>query len=137
MKEKYHEFTVKNQNDNYACRVNSDGSLTITDYIGNDVVIPSEIDGKSVTEIGDWAFAYCAGLTSITIPDSVMEIGKYAFAYCAGLTSITIPDSVMEIGCETFRNCDNITIRGFKNSYAETYANENKIDFTAIDNENN
>ena len=48
-------------------------------------VIPS--DG-SVTRIGDWAFAYCFGLTSIEIPSSVTSIGSYAFAYCENLTTI-------------------------------------------------
>ena len=67
----------------------------------NNSVIP---DDGSVTSIGDYAFYYCAGLTSITIPDSVTSIGIYAFYYCAGLTSITIPDSVMSIGYDAFYN---------------------------------
>ena len=37
---------------------NEDGTITITDYNGEEesVVIPSEIDGKSVSEIGELAF---------------------------------------------------------------------------------
>ena len=50
-------------------------------------VIPN--DG-SVTRIGDSAFAWCSGLTSITIPDSVTSIGMEAFAYCGNLTDITV-----------------------------------------------
>ena len=43
----------------------------------------------SVTSIGDWAFAYCTGLTSVTIGGSVTSIGENAFYNCTGLTSIT------------------------------------------------
>jgi hypothetical protein len=32
----------------------------------------------------------CNGLTSINIPNSVTSIGNYAFAYCTGLTSVTV-----------------------------------------------
>ena len=57
-----------------------------------------------MTSIGDWAFAYCTGLSSITIPDSVTSIGERAFWGCKGLTSITIPDSVTSIGNAAFYN---------------------------------
>ena len=43
-----------------------------------------------MTSIGDWAFAYCISLTSITIPNSVTSIGSDAFYGCIGLTSIIV-----------------------------------------------
>ena len=70
------------------------------EYTGS-VTIPEKVtyNGKtySVTSIGDYAFWYCSGLTSITIPNSVTSIGDYAFYYCSGLTSVTIPNSVTTI----------------------------------------
>ncbi|MGM9680915.1 MAG: leucine-rich repeat domain-containing protein, partial [Eubacteriales bacterium] len=69
-------------------------------------VIPT--DG-SVTEIGFGAFADCAGLTSITIPDSVTSIGDSAFSNCSGLASITIPGSVTVIGDFAFHGCSSLT----------------------------
>ena len=36
----------------------------------------------SVTSIGERAFYYCSGLTSVTIPNSVTSIGTSAFYYC-------------------------------------------------------
>ena len=46
-----------------------------------------------VTTIGEWAFASCTGLTSVTIPNSVTKIGEYAFYYCTGLTILTIENA--------------------------------------------
>ncbi len=97
--------------DDFEWEENHGGSVTITRYTGNggNVVIPSEIDGKSVTSIGDWAFEDCTGLTSVTIPDSVTSIGDWAFEDCTGLTSVTIPDSVKSIGNYAFLSCTGLT----------------------------
>ena len=35
-----------------------------------------------------------SGCKNTTIPNSVTDIGSYAFDYCTGLTSVTIPNSV-------------------------------------------
>ena len=89
-----------------------DGETIITDvneYIRGDVVIPDTLGGYPVTSIGDWAFAHCTRLTSITIPDSVTSIGEYAFDDCTGLTSITIPDGVTSIGDGAFWGCTGLT----------------------------
>ena len=89
----------------------SDGTVEITDYNGSaeKVDIPAEIDGKSVTSIGGYAFDGCTSLASITIPDSVTSIGDFAFNICTSLASITIPDSVTEIGSGAFSLCIGLT----------------------------
>jgi hypothetical protein len=60
---------------------------------------------NSVTTIGNWAFAGCSSLTSVTIPDSVTTIEESAFYYCSGLTSVTIGNSVTTIGEYAFLDC--------------------------------
>lgn len=72
-------------------------------------------DLEGATKISYYAFYYCTGLTSITIPDSVTSIGDYAF-YSCGLTSITIPDSVTSIGPSAFENCNSLTSVAIPNS---------------------
>ena len=74
-----------------------------------EVVIPWEYNGKSVTQIGDWAFAYCDSLTSVTIPSGVTSIGSFALYDCGNFTSITIPDSVTSIGDYAFAFYDGLT----------------------------
>ena len=68
---------------------------------------------EGATSIGDYAFASCSALTSITVPNSVTEIGNHAFSSCANLKSFTIPDSVTTIEEDVFYNCtslNNVTI---------------------------
>jgi hypothetical protein len=64
---------------------------------------------NSVTQLGDYAFTYCFGLTNVTIPDSVSSIGDYAFYLCTSLTSINIPNSVTNIGDYAFCLCTSLT----------------------------
>lgn len=82
----------------------SKSEVTITGYEGNatEIVIPSEIEGKKVTSIGDYAFEYCENLTSVTIPYGVVSIGDAAFSACENLSDITIPTSVTSIGDYAF-----------------------------------
>ena len=63
----------------------------------------------SVTSIGDYAFEYCASLTSVTIHDGVTSIGSYAFNNCTSLTSVTIPNGVTSISYSAFSACKSLT----------------------------
>lgn len=65
----------------YSYKILSDGTAEITGYSGSDtcLTIPNEINGYTVTSIGDSAFFEHSNITSITIPDSVTSIGSEAF----------------------------------------------------------
>ena len=71
---------------------------------------------NSVTSIGNYAFDYCTGLTSVTIPNSVTTIGNCAFENCSRLTSVTIGNSVTTIGYYAFYNCSGLTSVTIPNS---------------------
>ena len=118
----------------YEYDVLDNGTVEITGYNGSaeKVDIPAEIDGKSVTSIGNYAFSgnssftnvtipngvtnigigafdNCRKLISISIPNCVTSIGDYAFSSCYGLTRITIPESVKIISEFVFSDCRNLT----------------------------
>ncbi len=75
----------------------------------NEIVIPSEYNGKPVVEIAPEGFNECKNLTSIVIPNSIMSIGNGAFSQCTSLTSIKIPNSVTSIGSSAFYRCTSLT----------------------------
>ena len=99
-------------------RGSSSGSYS-NEYQGN-VVIPASVSyaekNYPVTSIGGSAFAYCSGLTSVTIPNSVTSIGSWAFFGCDGLTSVTIGNSVTSIGRSAFYGCTGLTSVTIPNS---------------------
>ena len=71
---------------------------------------------NGVTNIGNWSFYGCTGLTSITIPNSVTSIGYAAFWGCSALTSVAISNSVTSIGGEAFHDCSALTSINIPNS---------------------
>jgi len=133
VKEKQQEVNTVNPN----LRYETEGdAITITDCdegASGEMVIPTVIEGKSVTSIGDRAFQKCIKLTSAMIPDSVTSIGVGAFNTCSVtsiifggknqltsiggdafsncplLADITIPESVTSIGPRAFDSCRNLT----------------------------
>ena len=99
----------------------STSSTTSTTYY-----IPSSL--KSVTITGGnilyGAFYNCSGLTSVTIPDSVKSIGNYAFEYCTGLTSICYTGDVAGwCGISGLGN-----LMGYGSSSKTLYIDGNKIE---------
>ena len=109
-----HDFEVDgiyyNINGNEATVTN--GGSYSNRYSGS-VAIPATVTYNgttySVTSIGESAFSWCMGLTSIDIPNSVTSIGKCAFEYCMNLPSVVIPNSVTSIGDSAFENCSGLT----------------------------
>ena len=95
----------------YRYEVNQDGNVAIVEYLnlsGEHAVIPSEIDGKKVTDIKRSAF-WCKLVTDVVIPDSVTVIEEGAFTFCSELTGVTIPNSVTNIDGAPFFGCSNLT----------------------------
>ena len=83
-----------------------DGTIQITYYYGETTVleIPCQLDGHTVSSIGDGAFGGCC-VTEVIIPDVITSIGNWAFNFSGYLHKVTIPDSVVSIGINPFRYC--------------------------------
>ena len=133
----------------YSFKVYEDGTVIIVDYSGNeqDIVIPAELGGNTVTEIGSEAFAY-QEMNSLIIPEGIRVSGR-AFEYCeiseylglpAGITvetrafeyadlpdAVTIPEGAVISG-DSFSYCEGLktlfvepgaTLKGDAFSYSE------------------
>lgn len=95
----------------YEILSNIDG-LSVTS-IGNDafynqalisITIPS-----TITSIGNNAFYLCTGLRDISIPSSVESIGTYAFYYCVSLENVELAEGLYTIGMYAFKKCTGLT----------------------------
>ena len=86
--------------------------------------------GEAVTGISAEAFRGHE-LKSVIIPEGYDYIGDYAFADVQGPLEITLPRSISNISDNCFEN-SNVTIYGYNDSYAESYARNNKIKFLVI-----
>lgn len=99
---------------------NGEVQVTKNESAKGDIEIPSEVtyNGKTypVISIGQYAFAYCNDITSITIPNSVRSIKYGAFSDCPALISVTIPNSVTTIEWSAFSNCSGLTSVTIPNS---------------------
>ena len=101
----------------YAWDTNGDGELSyaeaaaVTDLsfvFNNDPTITSFNELQyftGLTAIGNDAFAGCANLGAITLPNTITSIDSYAFGSCSSLQSIVIPPSVTTIAGAAFNNC--------------------------------
>lgn len=84
----------------------ADGTILIT-YIGADetVVIPSQIDGKTVSAIAAYGFSDNTHVAHIVLPEGIKGINVGAFARCSSLETIYIPNSVEYIDKLAFTDC--------------------------------
>ena len=72
------------------------GEAYINGYSGesSDVVIPSEINGYTVTNINYSAFYNNTVIESVTMPDTITNIGEFAFSECTNLKSVTLSKGI-------------------------------------------
>lgn len=73
-----------------------DGITTVNSYLFRGSAIESVTIPGSVTSIATYAFEGCASLTEVIFLEGTarMSFGNYAFANCTALRTITIPDRV-------------------------------------------
>lgn len=72
---------------------------------GKQVIVPSVIQGQTVSSIGIGAFQKFDEIQSISLPDTVISIDEQAFSGCISLETINIPQNLETIGLGAFYDC--------------------------------
>lgn len=108
--------------------------IELIEYKGGekDVVIPTELEGKPVTVIGDScfyrnssietvivpegieiietaAFYCCTSLRRASLPESCVSFGEKLFSWCEALESIKLPSGMTSVPDYAFNNCTSLT----------------------------
>lgn len=76
---------------------------------------------STLTEVSDYMFYGCSGVKSVSF-GNVREIGDYAFYGCTGLTSLAIPETVTKLGVGSFRGCRGLSSVTLPDTIAEISA---------------
>lgn len=117
--------------------------------------IKAVVIGKDITSIGNYSFAYCYYIESITfeegsklenvgavafhydysikeviLPETVKTIGHMAFAYSSKLVNVYIPQDATSIAAGAFTNSKNVVLNVAKDTYSERFAINNGIAHT-------
>ena len=95
-----------------------DGTIKITGYDTEQIdvsdgifTIPSQIEGKDVTEIGDYAFGdygFNSEIIQIKMPENLKVIRSHAFWYFHKVENLEIPDSVTTLEHSSFYQFESI-----------------------------
>lgn len=89
------------------------------------VEIPIAVNGIRVRRIAKKAFLGCKILSRVIVPDSVESIDEWAFAHCAGLKEICLPQRTIEFGKGVFegdRSLSRICVANQEDGVAELLA---------------
>lgn len=73
-------------------------------YVNNSKITTATIPNPMETT-GDYVFAGCKSITSLSFASSVLSIGQSCFTRCINLSSITIPNTVTRIYAWAFSGC--------------------------------
>lgn len=73
------------------------------------VVIPTELDGVTVTYVASDAFKDCENIVSVVISDGIRVIQPYAFYNCKNLESVNLSKNLESITHEAFSYCQSLT----------------------------
>ncbi len=123
------------------------GDVVLEEYLGSEeeIVVPSEVEGKkvvsiakdtfknntyvkkivipgSVRAVGVSAFKGCINLESLEIEEGTEFIASYAFRNCKALKTVKLPDSLTEIGYGAFMDAGDFTVFTSEGSVAGAHA---------------
>lgn len=74
-----------------------------------------DISGTAITRIGDEAFSANESLIAVTLENNRLDtIGRAAFSNNSGLTSVVVPGTVKAVGGYAFNGCSNLSEVGIE-----------------------
>lgn len=132
---RYHSFaqcperseTVQKETRFYAKQDGYGCVITGAEFVGDTLIIPSEMDGSAVYAIGYNAFSDLPGLRQVVIPEGVKSIEGGAFSNCTNLHTVLLPESLNVIGGKAFADCPSLSKvtlpAGLKNVVTGTFKN--------------
>ena len=102
----------------YKINDTGENTISIVKYYGNetDLIVPDEIDGKTVTEIAQKAIGQTS-LYTISLPKTLTYIGDSDFSHAKNLTSIKVRDS--EYGKTRFWTDENGVLYGYVDHHTD------------------
>lgn len=74
-----------------------------------ELVIPSEINGETITGLAFGAFANNKNIVKVTLPSTIKTIAGQSFRYCTALAEVNLPDTVVDIRPGAFEKCYALT----------------------------
>ncbi|MBR0542279.1 MAG: leucine-rich repeat protein [Clostridia bacterium] len=86
----------------------------------------------TVKDIGLMSFGACASLSVVNMTSALSDIEEYAFYGCESLTELAIPASTT-VGDYAFADSGLTTIKGYWDTEAERFANDNGYAFVSLD----
>ena len=129
------------------------GSLAVlniperVEYLGSAMISGTKVASvkipKNITSVGTGSTGYRRGplaganaLKEVVFEEGLEKIPSYMCptgnSDTSCITKVVKPESVTAIGSYAFNRCDNMTIYGYKNSYAETYTITESIPFVSV-----
>ncbi len=86
------------------------GTLCIVSYRGDaeEIVIPAQIEGRTVTAVGKKAFFGNRYLRSAKLPHTIEVVGDWAFSGCRMLHKIEFPKKEISFGRHVFQKSDKL-----------------------------
>lgn len=102
--------------------VDANGVLTgVSGLSGSDITveIPSEVNGITVTEIGQDVFKDNKNVGRLIIPDSVTKLGYRMCSGCTALSEVRLPAGLTVIPDEAFDGCSSLRTVNFPDTLKE------------------
>lgn len=96
------------------------------------ITVLDQIEGVSVTEVGEETFRDCNHLEEVHIPEGITIIRKNAFSNCKGLKKVFFPKSLEKIEDHSFDNCSPFTIVGNNDTYAFEFAEKYNVNWEEV-----